>query len=489
MLGFNGSHPGPLVRVARGSTVVVRFENATSWPTSVHWHGVRLDNRFDGVPGVTQDPVPPGGRFTYRVRFPDAGVYWYHPHHRSDLQQDLGLYGNLWVRGGEAPPVDREELLMLDDLLVGEDGVVPWGLEGATHALMGRFGNLPLVNGEPRYELDVHAGSVVRFHLTNAANARTWNVSFSGAPMKVVAGDLGAFEREERVESVVLAPAERYSVDVLFPGPGAYALVNRVRGVDPFRGRFFPEADTLGIVRVGPARASEDDPAPAAGDGAAAGAAAAGGPRAGGAFGPAGPDPARAVGELRADSAMAADVARYAAALERPPDRELLLTLEPGALPFPTGPLLALEAVFAPPVEWTGTMPEMNAAATSGRLRWILRDPATGAEDEAIDWRFRQGDVVKIRLTNDRSALHPMHHPIHVHGQRFLVVRQGGIPRRNLVWKDTLLLPAGDVAEILLDVSNPGRWMLHCHTAEHLEAGMRTVFTVARADAGAGRKP
>jgi hypothetical protein len=183
---------------------------------------------------------------------------------------------------------------------------------------------------------------------------------------------------------------------------------------------------------------------------------------------------------------MAADLARYAAALARPPDRELVLTLEPGALPFPIEPLLALEAVFAPPVEWTGTMPEMNAASTAGRLRWILRDPATGAEDEAIDWRFRQGDVVKIRITNDRSALHPMHHPIHVHGQRFLVVRQGGVPRQNLVWKDTLLLPAGDVAEILLDASNPGRWMLHCHTAEHLEAGMRTVFTVARGEGAAG---
>ena len=98
MLGFNGQYPGPLVQVDEGSTIVVRFTNRTDFPTAMHWHGVRLDNRFDGVPHVTQDPVPPGGSFEYRVHFRDAGIYWYHPHHREDVLQDLGLYGNLLVR-------------------------------------------------------------------------------------------------------------------------------------------------------------------------------------------------------------------------------------------------------------------------------------------------------------------------------------------------------------------------------------------------------
>jgi hypothetical protein len=251
--------------------------------------------------------------------------------------------------------------------------------------------------------------------------------------------------------------------------------VNRVRAIDPFRGRFFSEADTLGTVHVRPT------PSPAGGAASPSGPALAE-PDPHAAVALAEPDSRAAFEELHADPAMAADLARYRDAFDQPVDRELVLTLESRGLPFPIEPLLALESVFASPVEWTGTMPEMNAAATAGRLRWVLRDPATGAEDEAIGWSFHQGDLVKIRITNDRSALHAMHHPIHLHGQRFLVVRQGGVPRRNLVWKDTLLLPAGDVAEILLDASNPGRWMLHCHTAEHLEAGMRTVFTVTQAD-------
>jgi FtsP/CotA-like multicopper oxidase with cupredoxin domain len=447
MYGFNEMYPGPLIRVEQGSTIVVRFLNRTEWPTAIHWHGVRLENRFDGVPHVTQEPVLPGGSYVYEVRFPDAGIYWYHPHHREDVQQDLGLYGNLRVRAaGETAPVHREEVLMIDDLLVGEDGLVPWGREAATHALMGRFGNVFLVNGEPAWRARARRGEVVRFYLTNASNTRTWNLSFGGAPMKLVATDLSPFEREERVESVVLAPAERYVVDVLFDAPGPRALVNRVQAIDPFAGRFFPEVDTLGIVEV------EDVPAA--------------------------PDESADFHALHENAGVAQDTDRVRAAFDRPVDHELLLTLEVDELPFPVEPLLALEWPYAHPVDWSGTMVEMNWVATARNVRWILREPATGKENEEIEWRFRQGNLVKIRLVGDRDAFHPMQHPIHLHGQRFLVLSQGGVRNENLAWKDTVLLPAGDVVEILVEFSNPGRWMLHCHIAEHLEAGMQTILTV-----------
>ena len=114
---------------------------------------------------------------------------------------------------------------MLDDILVGDDGLVPLGLESPTHALMGRFGNTFLVNGEPDYRLSVGRGEVVRFFLTNVSNTRTLNLSFGdGARMKVVGGDVGNFEREAWVESVVIAPAERYVVHVRFDRPGPAAL-------------------------------------------------------------------------------------------------------------------------------------------------------------------------------------------------------------------------------------------------------------------------
>jgi FtsP/CotA-like multicopper oxidase with cupredoxin domain len=123
-------------------------------------------------------------------------------------------------------------------------------------------------------------------------------------------------------------------------------------------------------------------------------------------------------------------------------------------------------------------MPMMNWASTGRQVRWIVRDPATGRENMDVDWHFRRGRPVRIRLVNQRRSFHAMQHPIHLHGQRFLVLSVNGVRTENLVWKDTVLLPAGSAVDILLDPSNPGRWMLHCHIAEHLSAGMMMGFTV-----------
>src|SRR5919197_884766 len=250
---FNGQYPGPLLRVPQGATVVVRFENRLDQPSTVHWHGVRLDNRFDGVPDITQRAVAPGSRFVYRVRFRDAGIYWYHPHVREDVQQDLGLYGNILVAPPNElwlPPADREEVLALDDLLVDDEGIIPYGTDTPTHALMGRWGNLFLVNGEPNYRLSVSRGDVIRFYLTNVSNARVYNLSFGGAPVKVVASDAGKLEREVWAASVVIAPAERYVVDVRFDSAGDVAFTNRVQALDHMYGTYTSEVDTLGVARV-----------------------------------------------------------------------------------------------------------------------------------------------------------------------------------------------------------------------------------------------
>ena len=104
---------------------------------------------------------------------------------------------------------------------------------------------------------------------------------------------------------------------------------------------------------------------------------------------------------------------------------------------------MQLDSIYFAPVEWSGTMPMMNWASTGRQVRWILRDPATGQENMDVDWTFRGGDVVKLRLVNERRAFHAMQHPIHIHGQRFLVLAVNGVPNDNLVWKDTVLIPVG----------------------------------------------
>jgi suppressor of ftsI len=449
MFAFNDQYPGPLLQIPQGAEIIVDLTNALDQPTTVHWHGVRLDNRFDGTPDLTQQPVPPGGHFTYRLRFPDAGIYWYHPHVREDVQQELGLYGNMLVRSPRPDyfsPAHREEILMLDDLLLNEDGLVPFGADAATHALMGRFGNVMLVNGEPRYLLSVRKGEVVRFYLTNVSNTRTFNLSFPGARMKVVAGDVGNFEREAWVESVVIAPAERYVVHVKFDAEGAVPLLNRVQALDHLFGRFYYENDTLGVVRVN-AEAIERDLE-------------------------------QGFATLREDSAVRRDIERYRSHFARDPDKSLILAVETKDLPFFTQLIMRLDSIYFTPIEWTGTMPGMNWAATGREVRWVVRDAATGKENMDIDWSFRRGDVVKLHIANERASIHGMQHPIHIHGQRFLVLAVNDVPTTNRVWKDTVLVPVGFTVDLLVDLSNPGRWMLHCHIAEHLTSMMMMGFNV-----------
>ena len=446
---FNGQSPGPLLEVARGAHIVVELENRLDQPTSVHWHGIRLDHRFDGAVGVSQAAVEPGGHFRYELVFPDAGIYWYHPHVREDAQQELGLYGNILVRGADSARmgrVHREEVLILDDILLGDTGPLAFGREQATHALMGRFGNVFMVNGEPEWRLRARPGEVVRFYFTNAANARTFNLGLDGARLKLAGGDMGRVAEERWVESVVIAPAERWIVDARFERPGRYALTNRVRGLDPLGRAPVGVIDTLGWVTV---------------EGAAVG-----------------PDLAADFGRLRRHDDLIAAFAGLDSLAGREPGRTLVLSLAADSLPFGLVQSLRLDTAWVQPVEWAGLMPMMDWLATGRHVTWTLRDSATGRENMAIDWRFRRGDRILLRLVNDRRTLHPMHHPIHLHGQRFVVVARNGRPVRDHAWKDTVLLPAGGTVDLLVELDNPGRWMLHCHIAEHLEAGMHLVMEV-----------
>jgi FtsP/CotA-like multicopper oxidase with cupredoxin domain len=449
MYGFNGQVPGPLIRVHQGASITVRFHNRIDLPSSVHWHGVRLDNRSDGAVGVTQNPVPPGGDYTYTIRFPDAGIYWYHPHVREDIEQSLGLVGNMLVDAPEAdyyPPANQEQALVLSDLLMQRDTLIPYGREASDFALMGRVGNVLLVNGEAGYALHAHRGEVVRFYLTNAAGSRTFNLSFGGAAMKLLASDASRFEREARVASVVLAPAERYVLDVRFDRPGRYPLLNMVQAINHYRGEFEPVVDTLGLVTVDSDLAS--------------------------------PDHAAAFERLRDNPAVSADIDRFRPAFARPPDKRLTLTVRTSGLPLATVQFMTIDTAYYAPVEWVDGMPDMNWLSTSKQVRWVLRDDATGKENEAIDWHVRQGSIIKLRIVNDPRSFHPMQHPIHLHGQRMLVVSRDGVRTRNLVWKDTVLIPVGSTVDLLIDAANPGAWMVHCHIAEHLGSGMMAVLHV-----------
>ena len=138
-------------------------------------------------------------------------------------------------------------------------------------------------------------------------------------------------------------------------------------------------------------------------------------------------------------------------------------------------------------IEWEDDMVEVNRRTTTATMHWKFLDRTTGTDSPAIDWHFTVGDRVKIRLVNEMDSDHPMHHPFHIHGAgRFLVLSRDGVVEPNLMWTDTVLVPAGQVVDILLEVTNPGRWMAHCHIAEHMQSGMMFSFNVAREQEMAG---
>jgi FtsP/CotA-like multicopper oxidase with cupredoxin domain len=297
---------------------------------------------------------------------------------------------------------------------------------------MGRFGNVMLTNGEVLPQLFFSQGEVARLYLVNTANVRVFNVRLPGARMKFVGGDNGRVEHEQFVEEVLLSPSERVIVDVYFEYSGKTQLEHRTPE------RTYPLANV--IVAAQPAR----------------------------------PSFAQAFFTLRTSPELAALRTTIGAEADRQPAKTLELVAEmPGMEHMEHMGGHHLESI-----EWEDTMEEMNRMSTPQNMFWKLLDGETRAVNHEIDWSFREGDLVKVRLVNAADSDHPMQHPIHFHGQRFLVLSRNGVPNRNLAWKDTVLVPAGETVDILVEMSNPGAWMVHCHIAEHLESGMMFTYSV-----------
>ena len=207
---YDGTAPGPEIRVRRGEMLARRLVNGLDQPTTVHWHGIRLPNAMDGVPDLTQAPVAPGDEFDYAFRAPDAGTYWYHPHVRSWEQVARGLYGALIVEEDTPPAVDRELVLVLDDWRLDAGAQLDDSF-GAMHdwSHAGRLGNFVTVNGDPALSLPAARHERLRLRLINVANARIFTIALQGLEGAVVALDGQPLAAPAPTEPLVLAPAQR----------------------------------------------------------------------------------------------------------------------------------------------------------------------------------------------------------------------------------------------------------------------------------------
>lgn len=446
MLAYNGMIPGPTIRVGQGARVTINFKNDTDMPALLHSHGVRMDQPYDGAQ-TSQSEIAPGASFTYKLVFPDAGVFWYHPHVSEVYQQARGLYGAFVVTPKDVsyfPPVNRELPVFVSDLPVSSDGTVTITKETNDHALMGHFGNVMLINGRETFALSATQGEVVRLYLINAANTRPFKIAIPGVKIKVVGSDNGAYEKAFYADSVILGPSERAIVDVMFYSPGEFTIKNAT-----------PESSyTLGTITV-----AEGSPATSY---------------------------KTQFETLQKNNVVSKSIDPLRNHFAGTPDKSLVLGLSMGAgamqgvrgHTMPDGSMMhGMSHASSDGIEWEDAMPMMGSATTDV-VKWTITDKATGKSNMDIDWTLVKDAPLKIHIFNDPNSMHPMQHPIHFHGQRFVVVSRNGVPETNLVWKDTTLVRAGETVDIVLEPSNPGLWMAHCHISEHLQSGMMFHFIV-----------
>lgn len=302
---------------------------------------------------------------------------------------------------------------------------------------MGRYGNTLLINGSDTYSLNVKKGDVVRLYLTNAASARTFNLSIPGARIKLVGSDGGKYAKETFVNSVLIAPSERYIVEVYFPKAGAYSIIHTTPD----------KTYTLGTIKASETVTEKDN--------------------------------SIVFTTLTTDTDVALEMNTFAAYYPQKADKNITFSLAMGGMGDMSGMMGGMgEHLSADGLEWEDTMGSENAESNSISTKWKITDTDTNKINGDIDWTFKKNDLVKIHITNDAHTMHPMPHPFHIHGQRFIVLTENGQKNENPVWKDTVLVRAGQSVDILVDMSNPGNWMAHCHITEHLHSGMMFGFSV-----------
>jgi len=435
-LSYNWMIPGPLLQVEKWAKIKIKLTNKLWIETTLHSHGLRLDDsKFDGLPTDMwgeQKPMKDWESFTYELDFPDTGVFWYHPHIREDYTQEMGLYGNFNVTEENYwNKVDRDEFLILDDFSLDD----PFYKGKINKTLMGRFGNIMMINNEENYKLEVNQYDTVRLNLTNVANTRTFDFgiykNWKKVDLKLVGWDIWKIEKEVMINSQIIAPAERYIVEVRFDQSWEYVIKSRDRKLGKI------------IVKDTWIRKKQKE----------------------------------FWSDLKESPEEYSFIRKnFQKFLDQKVDKKLRLTIWMKWM----WEMRRWMPMWndGDEIEWEDNMAMMNKMSNSNMMEWKLVDEETKKENMDIDWKFKKGQFVKVEIYNDPNSMHPMQHPIHFHGQRFLVLSRDWKVEKNLQWKDVSLVKNWERVEILIEMTNPWIWMSHCHIAEHLQSGMMMTFIV-----------
>jgi FtsP/CotA-like multicopper oxidase with cupredoxin domain len=436
---YNGTVPGPEIRVRQGERLRVSVENRLAEETTVHWHGMRVPNAMDGVPHLTQKPIAPGETFNYAFDAPDAGTYWYHPHQRSFEQVGRGLYGPLIVEEPEPVRVDREVTWVLDDWRLTKSAAISDDFgNGHDMSHNGRVGNTVTINGRVPESFAVRKGERVRLRLINAANARIFGLDFQDHEPVVIALDGQPVAPHAPGSGlVVLGPAMR--ADVILDMTGAAG--SRVSVIDRFYQRLEYRLVDLAYDET-PLRDRVPEWPMAL--------------------------PSNPVPDPDLGNAVRHDVAFNGGMMGGMVMQEMGGSMGNGSSDGMMGGGTTGGGMM-------GGMGSMMGMMHSGKI-WFINGVA--AEGHIMDplLTLERGRSYVIAMTNATA----WHHPIHLHGHSFRVISRNGKPTRRREWQDTVLMAPREKTEIAFVADNPGDWMFHCHILEHQAGGMMGVIRVGK---------
>ena len=427
---FNGQVPGPEIRLRQGDRLHVVVENQLDQETTVHFHGLRVPNAMDGVPHLTQKPIAPGGRFVYEFDVPDAGTYWYHPHHHSSEQVGRGLFGPLIIEERLPIAVDRDVIWLLSDWRLTRDAKIAGDFDNfmdASHS--GRIGNIVTVNGRVMETFPVRRGERIRLRLINTSNARIIGLTFEGHDPLVIAYD-GQPVEPHRPEGglVILGPAMRADLVIDCTGETGkrFAVTDSY-----YRGRGYRLLDLAYEANTLRERPLDTPVALAANTM---------------------PEPDRKTAkryDITFGGGMMAMMRTGGGRGGRDSIGRSMGGMDMDGMGG--GMMMHSDGI------WT-----INGVSATGHIM----DPML---------TLKRSESCVFAMLNDTA----WDHPIHLHGHSFRVISRNGEPTHYREWQDTVLVAPREHVEIAFVADNPGDWMFHCHILEHQAAGMMGVIRVA----------
>ncbi len=412
---YNGTVPGPEIRVRQGDRLRITVKNELAEETTVHCHGIRLPNAMDGVPHLTQPPIAPGESFVYEFDVPDAGTYWYHPHLRSAEQVGRGLSGALIIEERDPIRVDRDVVWVLSDWRLLRDAQISddfRNMHDMSHN--GRVGNTVTVNGRVPETFAVRRGDRIRLRLINAANARIFGLTLAGHRPVVIAYDgqpvephepaggriiLGPAMRVDVILDMTGKPGERYPIDDTFYRGLQYRLLDLVYKDQVLRDQ--PLQDPVAL-------------------------------------------PANTMPDPDAESAHRHEI-----------------VFNGGMM----GGMMMRER---------GMGTSMMEMMRGGKMWFINGQAHLGHVHEPM-FTLQRGRSYVLAMNNETMWWHPMH----LHGHAFRVISRNGKATQHREWQDTVLMAPREKVEVAFVADNPGDWMFHCHILEHQESGMMGAIRVA----------